>query len=330
MHARAIFPAWGRILMGYRPFLSIEITKECPLHCPGCYVYDSEHLNNGHSINSMTEWHGSELVEKVLSLVRRSRPLHVSLVGGEPLIRHRELTELIRQLDSMQIEVQVVTSAVLPIPQEWMNFQNLHLVVSVDGLMPEHDERRAPATYARIRQNIAGHQVIIHCTILPRFVRRPGYLREFAETWSEQETTRKIWFSLFTPQRGVGSPERLTMEERATAIRSIADLRESNPKVQAPGILLEGLSNPPSSPADCIFAQVTQCVASDLSTPVLPCQIGGQPECAECGCVAAAGFACIGRIRLGGVLKLSDIFLVSRRMGDHLRKRLQAPRGFHF
>jgi len=29
-----IFTAWGRILSGYAPNLSIEITKECPLRCP--------------------------------------------------------------------------------------------------------------------------------------------------------------------------------------------------------------------------------------------------------------------------------------------------------
>ena len=27
----AIFSAWGRILAGYKPVLSIEITRECPL-----------------------------------------------------------------------------------------------------------------------------------------------------------------------------------------------------------------------------------------------------------------------------------------------------------
>ena len=35
----AILAAWGRILTGYAPALSIEITKECPLRCPGCYAY---------------------------------------------------------------------------------------------------------------------------------------------------------------------------------------------------------------------------------------------------------------------------------------------------
>jgi hypothetical protein len=67
----------------------------------------------------------------------------------------------------------------------------------VDGLMPDHDQRRAPATYDRILRNIAGHQVIIHCTILPQFLRKPGYPKEFTKNWSTQKSTRKIWFSLF-------------------------------------------------------------------------------------------------------------------------------------
>ena len=89
MRKRAIFPAWGRILLGYRPFLSIEITKECPLKCPGCYAYEPTHLRDGRPIASSSEWLGIELVERILRLIRRLRPLHVSFVGGEPLVRGR-------------------------------------------------------------------------------------------------------------------------------------------------------------------------------------------------------------------------------------------------
>src|ERR1043166_5916768 len=39
-----IIKAWGKILTGYQPNLSIEITRECPLTCPGCYAYGSDHL----------------------------------------------------------------------------------------------------------------------------------------------------------------------------------------------------------------------------------------------------------------------------------------------
>ena len=44
--ARELVQAWGRILTGYRPNLSIEITKECPLRCPGCYAYEDGHLGD--------------------------------------------------------------------------------------------------------------------------------------------------------------------------------------------------------------------------------------------------------------------------------------------
>ena len=42
-----VINAWGRILSGSMPLLSIEITRECPLTCPGCYAYNDTHLGGG-------------------------------------------------------------------------------------------------------------------------------------------------------------------------------------------------------------------------------------------------------------------------------------------
>jgi sulfatase maturation enzyme AslB (radical SAM superfamily) len=316
MRKTAIIPAWGRILRGYRPFLSIEITKECPLKCPGCYAYEPEHLNEGRPIMALTDRRGEELVGRVFELVRLFRPLHISFVGGEPLVRYRELTCLIPQLKAMGIEVQVVTSAVRPIPAEWAEFPNLHLVVSVDGLQLEHDARRTPATYDRILRHIDGHRIIAHCTVIPQFLARKDYLRDFARFWSVHGGVRKIWFSLFTPQIGDRSPQRLTAAERATAIDRIAALRSLYPKVYAPEMVLDGYRRPPESPSECIFAQTTNCVSVDLSTPVVPCQIGGRPDCTECGCIAAAGLASIGKLKLAGRLKVSDVFAWSKKVGE--------------
>ena len=47
MYTSEIVQAWGKILKGEKPSLSIEITKECPLKCPGCYAYDDAHLGGG-------------------------------------------------------------------------------------------------------------------------------------------------------------------------------------------------------------------------------------------------------------------------------------------
>ena len=58
-----IVTAWGRILRGYRPSLSIEITRECPLRCPGCYAYGDEHLGGGVTLRQVSDYKGEELVD---------------------------------------------------------------------------------------------------------------------------------------------------------------------------------------------------------------------------------------------------------------------------
>ncbi len=314
-----IIPAWGMILAGRRPFLSIEITRECPLRCPGCYAYGPNHTGATGPLRELADLKGDDLVNGVLEVVRKFRPLHLSLVGGEPLVRYRELDELIPRL--APLEVQLVTSAVRPIPPAWSTQQHLHFVVSVDGLPPEHDRRRSPATYERILNNISGHQVVIHCTITHQLMMRAGYLRDFAAFWSERPEARKIWFSLFTPQTGEFPEERLRPGERHRAIQELAELPASFPKVYVSKVLLKGYTHPPRNPAQCIFARITTCISSDLKTEIGPCELGGRPECGECGCIASAGFAAIGRHRLAGIVPLGGIFRVSSRIGEARRRR---------
>ncbi|HOL69905.1 MAG TPA: radical SAM protein [Bryobacteraceae bacterium] len=318
MKKTAVLPAWGRVLRGRTPLLSLEITKECPLRCPGCYAYQPEHLNNGVALRQLRDLRGRELVDGVLAVVRHFRPIHVSIVGGEPLVRYRELDELLPKFDSMGIEVQLVTSAVRPIPAHWAALKCLHLVVSIDGLQPEHDRRRAPATYERILKHIAGHSLIVHCTVTRQQVARDGYLHEFAAFWSARPEVRKIWFSLYTPQEGEVSEERLTPDDRLAAVRQLAAVRTAFPKVYMPDVVLRGYLDAPKTPADCMFAKLTTCVSADLSTLVTPCQLGGKPVCSECGCIASAGLAAIGNFRIAGVVPVSRIFDWSMTLGRRL------------
>jgi MoaA/NifB/PqqE/SkfB family radical SAM enzyme len=315
----AILPAWARILRGYRPLLSIEITKECPLRCPGCYAYEDQHLGNGVTLRQLSDYKGDSLVDGVLALVRRYRPLHMSIVGGEPLVRCRELDALLPRLDRMKVEVQLVTSAVRPIPGHWAELPCLHLAVSVDGLPEHHDVRRKPATYDRILRNIAGHRVIIHCTVTAQLLERADYLDEFAAFWSGRPEARTIWFSLFTPQEGQDSAERLSPAQRALALKRLERVASRFPKVYLSRAVLDGYANPPDSPEDCIFAQTTVCVSADLKTTIGPCQFGGKPVCSECGCFASAGLTSIGRYRLGGLLPVAEVFRVSQSVGQRLR-----------
>ena len=322
--------AWGKILAGYRPNLSIEITRECPLRCPGCYAYGDEHLGGSVTLRELRDARGQSLVDGLLSLVDRHRPLHLSIVGGEPLVRYRELNQVLPILAERGVYTQVVTSAVRPIPIEWAQLRRLQVCVSIDGLQPEHDERRKPATYDRILKNIVGHQITVHCTVTRQQVQRPGYLEEFVRFWSANEQTRTIWFSLYTPQVGEQSLESLRPEDRRSVIATIRDIGSRYAKLQMPKVLLDALAQPPDSPADCIFAKTTECVSADFSTRITPCQFGGTPDCSQCGCMASAGLAAVGRHRLPGGLRVGSVFNASLAVGRGvraLRDTLSSPAG---
>ena len=320
-----IVQSWGRILTGYTPSLSIEITRECPLRCPGCYAYGSEHLGGAITLREVRDFKGQALIDGVIGLVRQHRPMHVSLVGGEPLVRFRELDVLLPRLAQMGLHMQVVTSAVRPIPVEWASIPRLSIVVSIDGLQPEHDVRRAPATYDRILKHIVGHRIVVHCTVTRQLLGRNGYLREFAEFWSGQRHVRKIWFSLYTPQVGEESAEKLRPEDRARVVTDLLALRAEFPKLEMPKGMIEVYATPPTSPAGCIFSRVTHTLSADLQTKITPCQFGGTPDCSNCGCIASAGLAAIARHRLFGVVPIGPIFEGSFRVGRVVRRLRNGP-----
>ena len=315
-----ILQAWGNILSGHRPNLSIEITRECPLRCPGCYAYGDEHLGGGQTLRELADRKGQALIDGVLEAVDRRRPLHISIVGGEPLVRFRELDVILPRLSERGLYTQLVTSAVRPIPEAWASIPRLQIVVSIDGLQPEHDARRTPATYDRILKHIVGHQITVHCTVTKQQTERAGYIETFVRMWSDNPHVRNMWISLYTPQVGEESVERLSTADRVGVVAELRRLRVSFPKLQMPNGLLDVYLDPPDSPEDCIFAQTTECISADLKTRITPCQFGGTPDCTSCGCIASAGLAAVGRHKLPGGLPVEAIYWSSRRVGQVLGK----------
>lgn len=321
MNKKDVFKAWGRILSGKYPSLSIEITRECPLRCPGCYAYEPEHLTQDVGLlRTLSDFKGDDLVERVLGLVRKYKPLHLSIVGGEPLVRFRELNVLLPKLSEMGIAVQLVTSAVREIPKEWANIKGLYFVVSIDGLQPEHDTRRKPATYERILRNIEGHQITVHCTITSQTAQRTDYFDEFLEFWSARSEVKKVWFSLFTPQIGAENEEILQPNVRTKLLSELVLLRNKYPKLVLPDSVVKGYTTPPISPDECIFAKTTLNLTADLKNRVTPCQFGGNPDCSQCGCIASAGLFAVGEYRLFNILPLRTIFNASFRIGKFFGK----------
>ncbi len=321
METSQIIRAWGKILRGEAPSLSIEITRECPLNCPGCYAYDAAHLGGEKTLRELNDRKGQALIDGVLEVVDRLKPLHLSIVGGDPLVRYRELEVVVPLLLDRGLHVQIVTSAFRAMSPSWVNMERLLIAVSIDGLQPEHDARRAPATYERILKNIVGQRVTVHCTITGQMMKRPGYLAEFLEFWTPRPEVKKVWFSLFTPQVGDRMPEILTGEERAQAIADMSRLRKLYPKLDMPEVVIQQFASPPHSPEDCIFAMTTQTLSADLKTMITPCQFGGTPDCASCGCMASMGLASVGAHKLGGMIRVGSIFQASHKIG---RRRSRA------
>jgi len=315
-----VLRAWRGILAGRKPSLSIEITKECPLRCPGCYAFDPAHLGGKSELRQLSDFKGDQLVRNILAIVDREKPLHLSLVGGDPLVRYREVELLLPQLEKRGIHTQIVTSAFRVIPIEWNKLTRLNIVVSIDGLQADHDERRKPATYERILKNIAGTKVTIHSTITGNFAARPGYLEEFLKFWSSRPEINKIWFSLFTPQRGAVSPEILTPEQRSFIVTDLLRLRANYPILDMRESLIREMLAPPSSPATCIFARTTQTISADLKTLITPCQFGGDPDCGQCGCIASMGLAAVGHHRVLGGLTAGHLFRISDSVGMFWRR----------
>ena len=319
MNTGEVWKAWAGILAGHKPTLSIEITKECPLRCPGCYAFDEGHLGGETKLRQLSDFKGTELVTKILAIVDREKPLHLSLVGGDPLVRYRELEMLLPELDERKVHTQIVTSAFREIPAHWNRYKRLNVAVSIDGLQPEHDERRKPATYERILKNIAAAKVAIHCTITGNIAARPGYLEEFLQFWSARPEITKIWFSLFTPQMGAAGPEILTREQRVFVVEDLLRLRVLYPILDMREGLIREMLSPPASPEECIFARTTHTISADLTSKITPCQFGGEPDCSQCGCMASMGLAWVGHHRVAGPLTAGHLFYASDRVGASLR-----------
>jgi MoaA/NifB/PqqE/SkfB family radical SAM enzyme len=302
-----LLAAWKAILTGSTPMLSIELTRECPLHCPGCYAYDENHLGGAVTLRSLSDYRGDELVNRVVHLVRQHRPLHVSLVGGEPLLRHRELSRLLPILSEMKIHTMIVTSAVIRIPPEWMKIPRTRVTVSVDGLPEHHDVRRKPATYDRILQNIISCQVNIHWTITRPMVGRNGYFEEYLAFWNSRPEVVRIWASLYSPQKNEHTPEMLTVPQRHTVAEELRSLQPRYPKLLMNSGIARAIQVPPTNPSECLFSRMSTNYSADLQTRVEPCIFGGVPDCSQCGCAISSGLHWLKTVRAARLVKIGTL-----------------------
>lgn len=331
MRKKQFLAAWGKILTGKAPLLSIEITRECPLRCLGCYAYEDNHLGGQITLRQLSDMRGDDLVNGVIQLVKRQRPLQVSIVGGEPLIRHRELSRILPQLSKMGVSTLVVTSAVFAIPEEWKAIPNLRIAVSVDGLREDHDKRRYPATYDRILKNIEGLRIDISWVITAQQMCRPGYLDEYLAFWTSILEVDHIWFSIYTPQVGECSDEMLSLEQRRELAQLLPELKRQYPPLLLTAGMEESIIAPPPSPEECVFSKMSVNYSADLKTRIEPCFFGGKPDCSQCGCAISTSLHRVGKKRLIGPLRINHVMKGSIAIGSLVNRLYSnAPEGIRW
>lgn len=317
---RSVAKAWVGILAGRPPILSIEITRECPLNCPGCYAYGDTHLGGAVTLRQLSDLRGDALVDGILDLVRCHKPLDVSLVGGEPLVRVKELSRLLPLLAKKGITAMVVTSGVIAIPKDWMKIPGVRVAVSVDGLAEHHDVRRKPATYERILRNIRGCRIDLSWVITQVMMERRGYLDEYLEFWSARPEVNRIGMNIYTPQVGEHSAEMLTPEARRELVGQLPSLKKRYPKFWMIDGVARAFGEPPSSPNECTFSKLSVNYSADLETQVQPCVFGGNPDCSQCGCGVTALLHHVGTLKIAGPLRINHVLNPSISVGQFINR----------
>jgi organic radical activating enzyme len=275
------------------------------------------------TLRELNDKRGDDLVNGVLALVRKHRPLHVSLVGGEPLVRHRELSRILPALSEMGVFSMVVTSAVIPIPRQWMELPRVMVAVSVDGLPEDHDVRRAPATYERILKNIEGCRVNIHWTITRAALKREKYAEDYVAFWDNRPEVNRVWVSVYTPQIGESAAEILSPVDRLAIVEQLSPLRKRYPKFLFNEAIARGILAPPRSPSECFFAKLSVNYSADFRTQVEPCVFGGQPDCTQCGCAISSALHGMRTVKIAGPVTIGHMVRGSIAVGS-LMNRLRS------
>jgi hypothetical protein len=126
----------------------------------------------------------------------------------------------------------------------------------------------------------------------------------------------RIWFSVYTPQRNESSPEMLTPEDRHRLADELPAISRRYPKLMLPEGMARAFADPPKSPSECLFSEMSANYTADLKTNVEPCVFGGDPDCSQCGCSISAGLHWIGGIKIAGPLKIHHLVRTSIAAGS--------------
>jgi len=138
----------------------------------------------------------------------------------------------------------------------------------------------------------------------------------------------RIWVSLYTPQVGEESAEKLTPADREKVAAALPQVQKRYGKLVMREPMARALMSPPANPDACLFSKMSTNYSADLKTRVEPCVFGGTPDCGQCGCMATTGLRFVEELRLLGPLKAGHLVNTSVAIGsavNRLRENVSAP-----
>ena len=121
--------------------------------------------------------------------------------------------------------------------------------------------------------------------------------------------------------------EILNPQQRAFFVGELLRLRPLYPKLDMFEEIIREFAQPPLRPDECVFAKTTTTISADLKTLVMPCQIGGNPDCSQCGCIASMGLASLGHKRLMPGISIAGVLQASGQIGRAMRYLKAGSRG---
>ncbi len=135
--------------------ISFKITTRCNFRCKHCYLWNKNGYYRQFDRNNISQDIDLEIIDKVLFDTRKSNAA-IIISGGEPLF-HNKWYDIVEILLKYNRKISLFTNGFYinkHIEQLLKISKNLNLVISIDGIAPEHDNIRGKNTFSKIIQNI--------------------------------------------------------------------------------------------------------------------------------------------------------------------------------
>ena len=197
------------------PYLIISVTRQCNLHCKGCYAR-AQHRDQGSDELTAEEW------ARILGQARDAGVGTVIVAGGEPLVK-AGLMELFARFPDMVFAV--FTNGMLLSDEVVLGVKAMpHVVpvISLEGHGEATDDRRGPGVYRAVvasmdRLNAKGILYGVSHTVTTAnldAVTSRGYIRELK--W---RGCRLIFYIEYVPFEAGTEGLELTQEGRETLLK---------------------------------------------------------------------------------------------------------------